>query len=93
VDVTFFFSAKKKVSKEKTRDLVTRHNVSAAAIPVLSARYAMSHFSVALGSSEQFFCRTILSSTELNVRVGSLDLSDSGAFLCNKTQKSINFVT
>ncbi|QXV65094.1 hypothetical protein INP83_18735 [Mucilaginibacter sp. 21P] len=51
MDVTFFFSAKKKVTKEKTRDLVTRCNVSALAMPVVAARYAMSHFTVASGSS------------------------------------------
>ncbi|WP_262512209.1 hypothetical protein [Mucilaginibacter conchicola] len=40
-----------KVTKEKTRDLVTRYNGCAAAMPVLPARYTMSHFSVAFGSS------------------------------------------
>ncbi|RFZ91882.1 hypothetical protein D0C36_10555 [Mucilaginibacter conchicola] len=67
MDVTFFFSAKKKVTKEKTRDLVTRYNVFALAMPVLPARYTMSHF---FDSVMPVFPLHLLSAQKLRAKAG-----------------------
>ncbi|TWR25641.1 hypothetical protein FPZ42_13695 [Mucilaginibacter achroorhodeus] len=62
----FFFFRKRKSTKKKTRDLVTRYYVYAIAMPVLPARYTMSHLSVASGYCSYFS----LSAKKLWVKAG-----------------------